>query len=298
MDSIEQGVSSSTRIRICAVDCTQSAKALEARHLSGPAAAAVLAEGLVAAALLSVDAATPDEALSLKLDVSGPVGGLFVEATGAGELRGYTRVKVLEAFDGESVMVTASLLGATGTAQIVRSRPTAVLNRALFDVAPPQLRFVAARFLNQSVQTPSAVEILVGGNSGGLLFARGALAQKMPDSSSADFVRVLEQFQGGAVRAALANGATLDAVVAAAGLGLAVPSLRAQAVRPLQFRCRCSLEKAVNAVRALPVEDLRALADEDRPHQVICHMCGQAHAVSAVAIQAALAALAKESPTK
>ncbi len=94
MDARIKFFSNQARIRFTLAKVTMAAKALEARHLCGPTASLALAEGLAAVALMSQDTGTPDEAVLLRLSVSGPIGGVTVEATGAGTLRGYTNTKL------------------------------------------------------------------------------------------------------------------------------------------------------------------------------------------------------------
>lgn len=285
MDQLTHAVSESARLRVSVVDCTVSAKALEARHLCGPTAAGALGEALAAVALLSQDAG-PSEAFSLKLDVTGPLRGLLVEATGAGDLRGYTDVKVLNELDGAEPIDIASALGDCGTACLLRSTPTAVLNRATWSLRPARIRTTAARYLNQSMQIPAAVELVAQVTAGGLLHVRGAMVEKMPDGGTDGFVPVLERFHDGTVAAALHEQAELDRLAAAMG----VSDLDRRWLRRLRFHCRCTPEKAAAAVSSLPVEDLRDMAGRGAPCDVTCHMCGATHTVPLHAVRAALAA--------
>jgi molecular chaperone Hsp33 len=264
-----------------------SAKALEARHLCGPTAACALGEALAAVALLSLDAVL-SEAVSLKLEVAGPLGGLMVEATDEGCLRGYTNVKVLNDLDGRDAIDADAALGVRGTVCILRSTPTMVLNRATLSLRPVRIQAAAARYLNQSMQIPAAVELVALATAGGLLHVRGAMVEKMPDATAEAFIPVLERFLDGSVAAVLRESADLDRVAAAAGLA----GLVRRHTRGLRFHCRCSPERAAAAISALPPEDLREMAGRGGPCDVTCHMCGETHAVAIEVVRAALSAKA------
>ena len=54
---------------------------------------------LAAVALLGAELSQPEEMVTLRMRVSGPVGGLLVEAGADGSLRGYTHVKVMNELD-------------------------------------------------------------------------------------------------------------------------------------------------------------------------------------------------------
>ena len=110
-DKLEKAIAGGTRIRFAFAELTMLAKALEARHLCGPVAGAALGEALVGAALLSLDASQDDEALMLRMNVSGPLGGVLVEATGEGALRGFTNRKVIDELDGQQPVDTTEAWG-------------------------------------------------------------------------------------------------------------------------------------------------------------------------------------------
>jgi molecular chaperone Hsp33 len=280
MDERLDALSPATRIRVAFAEVTMAAKALEARHLCGPAAGCVLGEGLAAAALLAVDL-RPDEAVSLHLRVSGPVQGLMVEARGDGSLRGYTHRKILDALDGGDAIRAADALGDAGQAHILTSAPGRVLNRASFAANPPWLRMVLARYWNHSLQRPAGAELAVRSSAGGLIAARGIVAERMPDGDHDAFVRVLERLTAGTVGAALAAPEAAGRLAAI----LDLPDLEVRSRLALRFHCACSAEKAAAVLEALPREELAQIAAAGQPQSVLCHMCGRAHEVASESIR-------------
>ncbi|MCE9613458.1 MAG: Hsp33 family molecular chaperone HslO [Lentisphaerae bacterium] len=275
-DVIHIGFCPQTRLRVIAVDVTESARALEVRHLAGPTAGAVLAEGLAAVALLTADVSQADETVYIRLKVDGPVKGLLAEASGNGDLRGFPNIKVLNDLDGAEAIDPHVALGTSGHAQVVRSVPGRVLNQAMVTVTPPRLDKVVARYCNQSLQVPTAVAVAVRADVAGVLYARALLVERMPDTESQAFVDVLEAFQDGRVDRALAETEQLDAFRDI----FRTPDLSERSSRPLQFHCRCSRERILNVVRTLPGTELDEMVGEDRTQQITCHMCGQAYPLS------------------
>lgn len=276
MDTLTHGLSKSTNIRFAAADVTMTAKSLEGRHLSGPTAGCALAEATAAAALLILDSSKPDEAVSIHARTSGPLAGFLVEATGTGDLRGFTYKKVLNEMDGNDTIDPLEALGDTGTVQIIRTLPGKILNQAQLKVDPPSPRTILARFFNHSMQIPTAVEIMAHSDSGGLGFARAIMAQRMPDGDVNAFVRILEAFSGEGIRQWLAGPHEMGSFDEVAGLD----DIEMNSTTELRFQCRCSRDKIEDVIRTLPPEERRDMLAQDKSHTVTCHMCSEDYTIS------------------
>ena len=284
MDQLIKALSPTTNIRFASVEATMAAKALEARHLSGPTASLALAEGLVAVALLSLDVANEDEAVMLRTNVAGPIGGMMVEAMGDGGLRGFTNTKILNDLDGLDSIRTDDALGRSGSVQVVTSTPGKILNQASLNVNPPRMNYVVARYFNHSMQVPTACEVCAKADSGGIISARGFLAQRMEDSDREAFVRVLEQFEEGAVRERL----SLTSDCAAFGETYGLSDVAVRETRPLMFNCRCTRERTLAVLKTLSRAELEALIARGENQHITCHMCGDSYAATVDDLRSAL----------
>lgn len=276
MDTLTHALSPSTNIRFATADVTMTSKALEARHLSGPTAGCVLAEATAAAALLVLDSSKPAEAVSIHAKTSGPVTGFLVEATGKGNLRGFTYKKVLNEFDGDDHIDPMPALGETGTVQVIRTLPGKILNQAQLKVDPPSPRTILARFFNHSMQIPTAVEIMAHSDSGGLGFARAVMAQRMPDGDVNAFVRVLEAFSGAEVQEWLSQPRDVASFGAVVGMG----DIETKSTTQLTFQCRCSRDKIEDVIRTLPPEERNDMLAQNKSHSITCHMCSEDYSIS------------------
>ena len=270
MDALIKAFSPSWKLRVVFADVTMSAKALEARHLSGPTSALILAESLTAVALLSADASGADEWISLRMHVTGPVRGVLVEATAQGCLRGFTNAKVINELDVAAEPASDGGLGSSGSVHVFSSEPGRTLGRTVLNVAPPRLRNVLARYFNFSMQVPTGVEIESRADSGGLIRACGLCVQRMVDGDQDVFVHVLESMESGAVRRELARSDPQSRLPAI----LCLPDLEIRETRPLRFACRCTREKTLAVLDVLTRDDLLVMAAADKPQRIFCHMCG------------------------
>ena len=277
MDRLLKCITHDSRIRITVVDVTMTAKALEARHLSGPLASAVLAESLAAGALLASDASSSDEAWMLRMNVSGAVGGVLVESTGSGQLRGFTNQKTLGNLDAVLPIDTASALGDTGSVQIVSSMPGRILSQAVLNVTPPHLRFVLARYYNQSVQVPTGCCVKVAADDGGILSARALLVQRMDDSDQSVFIGALECLESEEMDAFLLERVWGDDIAVRVRDVLRCDPVAVREEKPLSFGCRCNKDRVLGILQSLSMEEVDGMIAAGKSQDVTCHMCGQTY---------------------
>jgi molecular chaperone Hsp33 len=149
-----------------------------------------------------------------------------------------------------------------------------------------------ARYLNSSVQIPTAVDVRVQADSGGLISARGLMAQRMVDTPVEAFLPILEQFEAGTI------GQRLEKVLTPEGLSetLGLPRLQVGETRPLRFQCRCTHERTLRVLHTLSPEELAAILNGEKQQAVTCHMCGQTYTASETDLQSILAE--KQSPAR
>ncbi len=265
--------SPSTRIRLCIADVCNVAQELRTRHLSGPAAGHKLSEALVGVTILSEDAGSDDECVVFRGQVDGPLKGFLVEANGAGGLRGYTHTKIINDIDEADHTDTHALMGIGADIQVVRSLPTRILDQAQLRVVPPSIQVAVAKYFNESMQIPTAIEICVASNKEQTTKALGLAAQRMPDSDLNAFIRVLEAFNAGKVRDLLQSSDMVDADRLANIVGL--PDLALSRSRTITFECKCSRARVIASLHALSLEERMEMLSSDETHHIICHLCGE-----------------------
>ena len=265
-----------TKLSVVLCDCTAAAGALARGHLSGPTASHYLAEALAGVALLGAEMSQDDEAVTFRLDSPGPLGGFLVEATSAGTLRGYTKQKILNDFDGLGAPKDSKVLGETGTFEIIRSIPGAILASGAVAVGKKVgvadgLDAFFAQSLQRRVRTAVAA---AAGDDGVPVYARGALVECPPDGDAAAFGQVAAAFESGAAQKALA-AASVSPRTLLKKLGL--PQAELRGTDPISFACRCSAARAEAMLAAIPEAERAALPPQI---DVTCHMCGRTWTVS------------------
>ena len=276
-DELIEILDSATKIAVLCADVTTAAVQLARGHLSGPTASHYLAEALAGVALLGAETAQEAETVTFRLDCPGPLEGFLVECTAAGTLRGYTKKKILNDFDGLGAPKDAQVLGGSGTFEIIRSIPGAILSSGTVATAWKEGAVAAwlDAYFDQSLQrrVRTAVAASVG-DDGVPLFARGLLAECPPDGDAAAFAQVAAVFASGAAARALASGTAAPRTLLKK---LGLPQAEIRRTRALSFACRCSAERAAAMVAAIPPDERASLPPT---LDITCHMCGRTWTVT------------------
>ena len=274
-DLLTIGFCPASKLRLAFAEVTDSARALEQSHLCGPTATLALAEALAGVSLLIVDLEAAEETVGLRLQMSGPLQGLLVEAAADGSLRGYTNVKVINALDGHEDIDLNAAMGDRAEVQIMRSAPGRLLGRAAFGISPVSVRAAIEEYFIHSLQRPATVQITALAYDGYIDLARGVVVECMPDGDQETFARVVNLVSDGTALETLETCLSAREWCETMGLG----EVRLETPRPLAFRCRCTRERVEDAVRALSVAELSEMLREKRAAQVYCHMCGKGYEV-------------------
>ena len=275
-DSLTAAFSPSARIKLVYAEVTDSSRELERSHLCGPTAGLIQAEALAGVALLGAELSQPEETVTLRLRVSGPVGGVLVEADADGGLRGYTQVKVMNELDACEELDVSTALGERAEIQIVRSLPGKILSCGSTDVSPASVIKGIEQYYRQSLQRQVLVQISALAYGGFIDGARGVLLECLPDGDREVFNRMNRLVEDGTVIECLEASASLSTVCETLGLSDCV----FQDPKPLKFACRCSGPRVEGMLAGMPIGDLEAMILEARPAQVFCHMCGKGYQVS------------------
>lgn len=276
-DELIEILDPASKIAVLCVDCTTAAGQLARGHLSGPTAARYLAQALAGVALLGAETSQEEETVTFRLDCPGPLEGFLVECTAAGTLRGYTKKKILNDFDGMGTPKDVKVLGETGTFEIIRSIPGMILSSGTVATAWTKGAVAAGldAFFDQSLQRRVRTAVAAAANDDGVpVYARGLLAECAPDGDATVFEQVAEVFASGAAARALAVGAAAPRTLLKK---LGLPHAEIRKTSPLSYACRCSAERAAAMLAAIPPDERATLPPT---LDITCHMCGRTWTIS------------------
>ncbi len=286
MSYLLRGVAAAGGVRVIAADTTELVEYARVRHGMAPTATAALGRTLTGALLLShVLLKNPQDRVTLRLRGDGPLGGVIADAGLDGAVRGYATnpdADLPPRPDGK--LNVGGALG-KGDLQVVRAHaPYGDPYSSSVDLVTGEIAEDIAVFLAQSEQIHSAVLLGVYIEPSGVVKSGGVILQALPGADEAALtlleanVRALGQLTDALRRTSLIG------VVEELCWGLEFELLTPDAL-PLRFECRCSDEKALDALAFFAPEERERMIREDGGAEVVCHWCGEARFVGPLAMR-------------
>ncbi len=249
---------------------TELAREAARRHNAAPVAAAALAYGMTAGALLGA-LLKAQQRVALKVEANGPLRKLVVEADAYGRVRGYVaEPEVLWPLPIGPAEV-ADAIGYLGVLTVVKDLRLKHLYEGVVPLESGALDKELAHYLNHSEQVPSLVEIgvLLDG-LGQVTAAGGMLFQLLPNAKPGTLDELSERLEDlPPLETFLADGHTPEEILASAMGPIDYMILERET---LEFRCTCSRERSRQALLTLGREDVLALIAEGEA-VVDCHFC-------------------------
>jgi molecular chaperone Hsp33 len=269
------------KLRAYAAVSVDTANSIVKAHDTTPNATYALGLSVNAAILLSsMLKENFDQTVSLKIQGSGPLKELQVQADSNGNIRGYTaRPRVDEEAEIGSISTQKSL-GAgllTVTKDIGMDHPyTGTVHLIKGDIATD-----TAYYLTSSEQIPSAVMIALNlDREGRIAVSGGVLIQTYPDTpeSSILFAAGKTAAPERSLSEALAGGQDIREYISDLLGGQKIDTL---SETPLRHRCRCSRQSIESMISSLDEEDLHSMIHEDNGAEVHCTFCSAVYRFTA-----------------
>jgi molecular chaperone Hsp33 len=275
---------------------TPAAREAARRHQAVGAAALALARGATSGLLLST--LTKDqERITVQILGNGPLGGLTVDASSAGEVRAYLRNPVVRlpplraaAADdapGGRLSIAAGI-GREGIVHVVRdlglresfSGETPILTGEVDEDVEHYL--MSSEQIDSALACDGLLDTDGGGDGDGtIVIAGGVLVQALPGSGGAEVVELARaRLRAGGLTRALAGQPTTAEALALAALGDAAPDLQVLDVRPVTFHCPCSRDRAAASLSLLGGAELGTMILDDGKAEVICNFCRERYEFS------------------
>jgi len=272
-------------VRGALVHGTRLIKEMRANHALGLLETLILGHAYMGGLLVASSLKGQDR-VALKIECSGPVGGLVVEANAYGEVRGYLRnvpipvEKPLEDFN-LSPFFGAGIISVTRYLQDAKQPFTGQVALQHGNIAQD-----LAHYYLSSEQIPTAFNLSVKFTpDGDVAGAGGLFLQVMPDAAETT-TAVLEKivYDLPSLGEICAGGEDMDRFLQAHFAALNIVLLDQPRV---EFFCRCRHEGVARILRMLPVEELKDICDKGPfPVELRCHYCNTVYPFNREAVQA------------
>jgi molecular chaperone Hsp33 len=251
---------------------TRMVNEMRANHELGILETLVLGRAYLGAGLMSADLKSNDR-VNLKIDCSGPIKGLVVEANAFGEVRGFLKRvpipmdKPMENFD-LSPFFGAGFLLVTKNIEDAKQPFTGQVMLEYGNIAKD-----LANYYLTSEQVPTAFNLSIKFDTDGRVTGAGGLfLQAMPQADD-DLADSMEARVAGlpSLGEVFSGEEDPQALVAEAFKDY---SPRFLANRRIEFMCHCNREKVHNLLTVLPIDELKDIRDNGPfPVEINCHYC-------------------------
>ena len=273
-DQLYQFLLDSGRIRGAILHATRMVGEMRANHDLGPLETLVLGQAYVAAGMMCVNLKSP-ESLTIKVDCSGPIGGLTVEGNAHGEVRGYLSHDPIPVPADGGVPRLRDLFGTgPGTLSITKyPRGGARPFTGVVEIRYGSLAEDLAYYYTTSEQTPSALNLSVAFDAAGHVTGAGGIFIQALPGAGEQSVRAVERRlrDQPALGAAFAGGEEPPELLERV-FGSHQPVILAR--RRVLFMCHCSAARFQRHLAALPRSELQDILDRGPlPVVTTCLFC-------------------------
>lgn len=276
-DHLIHATAADATLRLLAAVTTNLSNEACQRHRTSATVSAALGRTLTGALLLG-RTYKDLERLTLRFDCKGEVGAITAEATAHGTVRGYVRNPLAEAEPLTPGKLNVKGIVGAGMLHVIREAGIEIgLSKEPYFGSVPivsgEIAEDLAYYLAQSEQINSAISlgVFIESEQDRVAASGGFLIQVMPGADEATLA-ALEHAITNAPHPTeiIRGGGDAEALLASALGGMPFDVLERA---PLEFRCNCSYERAVNLVSALDLAEVEDMLEKDKGAELTCHFC-------------------------
>ncbi len=291
-DHLIQATAADSTIRLIAAVTTGLVNEACRRHGTAPTASAALGRTLTGALLLG-RTFKDLEYVTVRFDCKGPIGGIVAEASAQGTVRGYVKNPLADAPINEKGKLDVGGVVGEGMLHVIREAgfEIGLMKEPYYGSVPIVSGEIAedlTHYLAVSEQINSAVSLGVFVESEGLSVSAsgGFMIQVMPGADE-DVTAAIERTVAAAphITELIRRGADAEGLLQAALGEIGFDVLETHSI---EFRCKCSYERAISIVTALGQEEVADMLEKDRGAELTCHFCSSVYFLDEAALQGIL----------
>lgn len=294
MDKLIHATAADDTIRVLSAITTDVVAEAIRRHQPTPTASAALGRVLTGTLLMAGTLKDFDR-LTVKIECTGPIGGIVAEANRDGIVRGYVKnpdADVAARDDGK--FDVRGIIG-EGMFYVIRESGFDIgLHRDPYTGSVPivsgEIAEDFAYYLAKSEQIPSAVMlgVLLQNTEPYVRSSGGVFVQMMPGANE-HLITMIEDTIAHAphLTSVISEGATPEDL---ARLALGDIPFEVLEEKPVEFRCNCSMERAKTLIASLGRAEVESMLAEDKGAVMSCGFCNEIYQLDEGDLEIMLAA--------
>ena len=295
-DQLVRALLDPPRVRVVAALTTDTVREAVRRHGTVGAATVALGRALTSGALLAT-LTKGDERVTLQIAGDGPITQISVDANDEGHVRGYLSPHGVAVALGKQRRPSIAPAIGRGTIMVMRDLGLKEQYRGTASIVTGEIDEDVEAYLRQSEQLDSALgcEVIVD-DFGAVVRAGGVLVQAMPGGEPELIRDVQHQLRTGVLYRSLAGA---EAPADAEGIARAVLdnlALDFLEQRPLQFKCRCSAERATQMLALLDLDEIEDMIKREGQAEITCNFCSERYLIDKSSLEAVRNYIAQRGP--
>ncbi len=287
-DKIVRATAANGGIRLIAVSVTESLKEAKKRHKLSFLTTAILGRSFSAGLLLASSMKIMHGRVTFRIRSDGPLKGLLVDAGRDGKVRGYVGNPNLELdlIKNKSGKFNFNFKEAVGTGylNVIRDNGTGDPFTSTVDLINGTIAEDLSSYLLHSEQTPSVVFIGEKFQKREVISSGGLLAQVLPKKETDPLlISLLEERcrEINSFSEELNNSDNLLALIKKIFPDIDDFSISEKArSQEIEFKCRCSRERSLIAMRMLEKKELKDILEKDKKAELVCEFCKNKYVIT------------------
>lgn len=278
MGKLIRGLIKDHRVRFLACNTKDIVQEICNLRQPTPVVCAALGRLVSVGAMMGKMEKDEDTVVSLRIQGNGPAKMLIVDATGSGKVRGYVANPYVDLpLKANGHLDVGGAIG-KGVLSVTKSLGLKQDFEGQVELQSGEIGDDFSYYFVVSEQTPSvvAVGVLVDVDYS-IKYAGGIIVQMLPDAKEEDYVFIEECTKKiRSVTMQLENhNENLHEIMCDIFGGTEY-----EEEFDIEYECSCSVEKFIDLIATLPIDNIEEMINEDHGAEVRCNFCGKTHNLS------------------